>query len=307
MSTSFSTAIVLPTEPTTSWNGLVRLVDGVCVDLWHDCRGSPAAAACRSRIAAALERLRNALCGAGVPPFELALPAAPSFVAIENALWDITGHIAGNSEIVACFHALRSELRVFRDAAASCRHSSALNTCVFASSALSTCFFENTDADAESYASRSAPTSVTSVCAACGAVCTKKCARCKAVFYCSPACQRQHWTTGGHKTVCVAVAAGVLETGARAAAAAAPTPHLKTNASELAAVSAAAESLVAVSAAQPLASEVAAVTTAAEPAPFCPAPQPSNAAEEGDSVCGQPSPPPSPSNAAEVGDDAPSP
>ena len=269
----------------------MRLVDGVCVDLWHDCRGSPAAAACRSRIAAALERLRNALCGAGVPPFELALPAAPSFVAIENALWDITGHIAGNTGIVTCLDALRSELRVFRDAAASCRHSSALNTCV-------TSFFENTDADAESYASRSAPTSVTSVCAACGAVCTKKCARCKAVFYCSPACQRQHWTTGGHKTVCVAVAAGVLETGARAAAAAAPTPLLKTNASELAAVSAAAESLVAVSTAQPLASEVAAVTTAAEP---------SNAAEEGGSVSCQPSPPPPPSNAAEVGDDAPSP
>jgi len=131
----------MSTSAIVSWNGLVRLVDKVCVGLWHDCRGSPAAAACRSRIAALLERLRNALCGAGVPPFELALPAAPSFVAIENALWDITGHIAGNSEIVACLHALRSELRVFRDAAASCRHSSALNTCVFASSALSTCFF----------------------------------------------------------------------------------------------------------------------------------------------------------------------
>ena len=302
MSSSFS-SVVPANTPAAAWNGLVRLVDRVCVDLWHDCRGSPAAAACRSRLAAALARLRTARCGAGVPPFELALPAAPSFVAIENALWDITGHIAGNTGIVTCLDALRSELRVFRDAAASCRHSSALNTCV-------TSFFENTDADAESYASRSAPTSVTSVRAACGAVCTKKCARCKAVFYCSPACQRQHWTTGGHKTVCVpaAAAAVALATGAGAAATAAPTPTpADSNASELAAVSAAAESLVAVSTAQPLASEVAAVTTAAEPAPFCPAPQPSNAAEEGDTVCGQPSPPPPPSNAAEVGDDAPSP
>ena len=42
-------------------------------------------------------------------------------------------------------------------------------------------------------------------CAACGAAgASKRCARCKAVVYCGPACQRRHWTDGGHKAACVA-------------------------------------------------------------------------------------------------------
>ena len=188
--------------------------------------------------------------------------------------------------------------------------------CIFAQYAAAV---EKTDAAAEkaricaerigrSYPSRSAPTSVTSVCAACGAVCTKKCARCKAVFYCSPAWQRQHWTTGGHKTVCVpaAAAAVALATGAGAAATAAPTPTpADSNASEVAAVSAASVSLMAESTAKPLASNASEVAVSiAETAPSCVclAPQPSNASEVApDAVCGQPSPLLPPSNAAEEG------
>ena len=93
-----------------------------------------------------------------------------------------------------------------------------------------------------------APANATGMCAACGAASTKKCARCKAVFYCSPACQRQHWTTGDHKATCVpaAVVAGALATEAGAAAATtAPSPPVESNVSEVAAVAAAAESVVA--------------------------------------------------------------
>jgi hypothetical protein len=43
-------------------------------------------------------------------------------------------------------------------------------------------------------------------CAACQAKGTlgslSRCEKCRAVFYCNRACQRKHWTEGGHKKVC---------------------------------------------------------------------------------------------------------
>eukprot|EP00747_Dinoflagellata_sp_TGD_P206931 gnl/TRDRNA2_/TRDRNA2_80561_c0_seq1.p1 gnl/TRDRNA2_/TRDRNA2_80561_c0~~gnl/TRDRNA2_/TRDRNA2_80561_c0_seq1.p1 ORF type:complete len:177 (+),score=40.55 gnl/TRDRNA2_/TRDRNA2_80561_c0_seq1:40-570(+) len=54
---------------------------------------------------------------------------------------------------------------------------------------------------AESDSSKEVPTDL-SMCAHCGAKgAQKRCGRCKAVGYCSEACQRSHWTAG-HKAVC---------------------------------------------------------------------------------------------------------
>ena len=39
----------------------------------------------------------------------------------------------------------------------------------------------------------------------------KMCGRCKAVWYCSKACQREHWTAGGHKKECRSVAEQMSE------------------------------------------------------------------------------------------------
>ena len=39
----------------------------------------------------------------------------------------------------------------------------------------------------------------------CGKGGTKRCSGCTAVLYCSPACQRDHWSKGGHKAACKAV------------------------------------------------------------------------------------------------------
>ena len=45
---------------------------------------------------------------------------------------------------------------------------------------------------------------ISSPCGNCGKAGTLQCARCKAVRYCSGACQKTHWKKGGHKKACVA-------------------------------------------------------------------------------------------------------
>ena len=59
------------------------------------------------------------------------------------------------------------------------------------------------------------------VCASCGGGGSLKCARCKAVIYCSADCQRAHWRST-HKATCVPVASAPAEATAIDSAAAAP-------------------------------------------------------------------------------------
>lgn len=59
----------------------------------------------------------------------------------------------------------------------------------------------------------------------CGQKPQRCCSRCRAVFYCSPECQRKHWKEGGHRKYCVAPAkAAAAAAAAREAATATRLP-----------------------------------------------------------------------------------
>ena len=78
--------------------------------------------------------------------------------------------------------------------------------------------------------------STVNACAGCGAAAgDKRCARCKAAYYCSAVCQRAHWTLGGHKAACLPATASAAAAASnapdgdsessRAPPAVSPLPH----------------------------------------------------------------------------------
>lgn len=50
------------------------------------------------------------------------------------------------------------------------------------------------------------PRALLGACVVCGSAGDKMCGRCKTATYCSEACQKNHWKSGGHKAVCAAPA-----------------------------------------------------------------------------------------------------